>query len=64
MAEAEEAEAEERRRNSLFLNFEELEGRDDVKGINRGKKERERGKKGKGPFAGRSVGPSEEGRRE
>ena len=28
--------------NSLFLNLEELEGRDDVKGINRAKKERER----------------------
>ena len=27
---------------SLFLNLEELEGRDDVKGINRAKKERER----------------------
>ena len=40
---------------SLFLNLEELEGRDDVKGINRAKKERER--------AHSSVG-RERGRRE
>ena len=51
---------------SLFLNLEELEGRDDVKGINRAKKERERAHSSVGRERGKLQGwiSSSRGRKE